>query len=229
MASVAIKEIGNEKGRVVVIDDFMANAGQVVDIAASLAPFPQVANHYYPGQRRIVMPEEPAFQYIDYVCHQIAPLLRQAYGVERFRITEAGFSMVTQAPQDIQMIQRVPHFDTFNPKDFAILHYLSQPEKGGTGFYRHKRTGFEIMTEARHPAFREALDEDVRAYGEPEVAYISGSTPAFERIAHFDGHFNRMLIYQGALLHSGQIPDGFDFDPDPRKGRLTGNIFLQAT
>ncbi len=226
---VTTHDIGAERSRVVVIDDFMANAGQVVDMAASLAPFPEVANHYYPGRRRLVTPDEVAFQYFDYICDVIAPMLNQLFGVPRFRITEAGFSVVTQRPADIQMIQRVPHFDTFDLSNFAVLHYLSRPDKGGTGFYRHRRTGFEMITAERHPTFRDGLDEDARAYGPPAVAYIDDSTEAFERIANFEGHFNRMLIYQGALLHSGQIPAGFDFDPDPRKGRLTGNLFLQAT
>ena len=224
-----LHEVGAERSRIVVVDDAMMDATQVVDIAAVLAPFPQGPHHYYPGRRRLVMPQEPAFSYFDQMCRVISPLLREAFGVNRFRITEAGFSMVTQRPDEIQMIQRVPHFDTFDLSNFAILHYLSRPEKGGTGFYRHRRTGFEVITAPRHQAFRDGMDQDVREFGPPVEAYISDTTEAFERIADYEGTFNRLLIYQGALLHSGQIPDGFDFDSNPRTGRLTGNLFLQAT
>lgn len=227
--NIDVQEIGSERSRVIIIDDFMPNPAEVVDMAAALAPFPEVANHYYPGGRRLVMPSEPAFQYIDHVCRQISPLMREVFGVARFSITEAGFSMVTRRPEDIQVIQRIPHFDNFDLNNFAVLHYLSRPEKGGTGFYRHRRTGFEVMNAARHPLFRAGLDADWKAYGPPPVAYIDDSTPAFERIAACEGHFNRLLIYQGAVLHSGLVPPDFDFSRDPRQGRLTGNLFLHGS
>ncbi len=225
---IQVHEVGRERSRIVMIEDFMEDAGQAVELAASLAPFPRVANHYYPGQRRLVAGNEPAFAYFDWICRALPQILSEVWGVRRFQITEAGFSLVTQRPREIQMIQRIPHFDTFDLGNFAVLHYLSRPEKGGTSFYRHRRTGFEVITADRHPRFRAALDEDVRAYGPPAEAYIGDSTPAFERIADYEGRFNRLLVYQGALLHSGQIPDDFDFSADPHTGRLTGNVFLSA-
>jgi len=225
---IEVHEVGQEGSRIVMIDDFMENADQAIDLAASLAPFPQVANHYYPGLRRKVAGNEPAFTYFDRICRALPQILSEVWGVHRFQITEAGFSLVTQRPNEIQLIQRIPHFDTLDLGNFAVLHYLSRPEKGGTSFYRHRRTGFEVITADRHPRFRTALDEDLRAYGPPAEAYIGESTQAFERIAEYEGRFNRLLVYQGSLLHSGQIPEGFDFSTDPRTGRLTGNVFLSA-
>jgi hypothetical protein len=39
--------------------------------------------------------------------------------------------------------------------------------------------------------------------------------------------FNRLLIYRGASLRSGNIGPGFAFDANPRTGRLTLNLFLR--
>jgi hypothetical protein len=36
-----------------------------------------------------------------------------------------------------------------------------------------------------------------------------------------------LIIYQGRMLHSGLIPADATLDPDPRRGRLTANFFVQ--
>ena len=38
---------------------------------------------------------------------------------------------------------------------------------------------------------------------------------------------DRLVIYRGALLHSGIIPNGMKFSADPRQGRLTANLFIR--
>ena len=38
--------------------------------------------------------------------------------------------------------------------------------------------------------------------------------------------FNRVLIYRSMTLHSADIAEDFDFDPDPRTGRLTVNALF---
>ncbi len=223
---VEVNEVGHERTRIVIIDDFMEKAAQVVDTAEAMAPFPHIADNYYPGLRRIIRPGELAYQYAEFVCANLVPVLKEVYGLVGFRLTEASFSMVTQRPPNIEMLQRVPHFDTFDPLEFAILHYLSATPQGGTGFYRHRRTGFECLSQARYPQYQAGIDADLQAYGPPAAAYMSGSTKSFERIAHVEGVFNRLAIYPGALLHSGDIPADFDFSADVRQGRLTGNIFV---
>jgi len=42
------------------------------------------------------------------------------------------------------------------------------------------------------------------------------------------GTADRLAIYQGCLLHSGIIPPDMDFSDDPRRGRLTANIFIKG-
>lgn len=228
MLKAQMMRVGQEQTPVAILDGAMADPRQAVDLAASLAPFPPIDRNYYPGQRRLIRRDEPAHAYTAAICNLVAQPMFDAFGVGRFQVREASFSIVTQAPQTTQLIQRVPHFDTVDPNDYAVLQYLTDPPQGGTAFYRHRRTGFERLTASRYHPFLAALDEDLAEFGPPAPAYITGSSPAFERIGRCDGAFNRIVIYQGALLHCAEIASDFAFDADPRRGRLTGNIFIRA-
>ncbi len=110
----------------------------------------------------------------------------------------------------------------------AILHYLALEDGDGTGFYRHRSTGFETITPERGAAYFANLKADLAKHGPPPGAYINGDTAIFERIAHFEGRFNRALIYRGRLLHSGAISPGRDLPCDALTGRLTVASFLAA-
>jgi hypothetical protein len=223
---IEVREIGDQASRIIIIDDLTPSPERVVDLAAGLAPFPtKEADSFYPGLRRNIR-QGPAFGYVDWVCGTLGPLLPQVYPITTFRITDAAFSLVTQPEHSLNALQSVPHFDNADPNGFAILHYLSPFPSGGTGFYRHRSTGFERITEDRVDRFRAALDADYGPTGGPPSGYFSGSTPVFEETARFDAVYNRALVYQGCLLHSGLLPETFNFSPDPRLGRLTGNIFI---
>ena len=225
---VSASRIGREQTPVAIIDDAVADPRQAVEMAAALAPFPPIDRNYYPGQRRMIRRDEPAHAYTATVCNAVAQVMFDVFGVGRFHVKESSFSIVTQTPETTQLIQRVPHFDTVDPTDYAVLHYLTEPPQGGTAFYRHRRTGYERLTQPRYDAYLAALDQDLAEFGPPAPAYITQSSPAFEQIGRCDGLFNRIVIYQGALLHCAEIAPGFAFDTDPRKGRLTGNIFIRA-
>jgi hypothetical protein len=228
--AIDVYELGREGARIVVIDDFLSDPDFAIRQAVALAPFPDVGTNYYPGARRAVTPDDrDAFAYVDATCQAIAPVLRQIYGVERFQIREASFSLVTRRPHETQLIQRVPHYDSVQPADFALLHYLGRTPMGGTGFYRHRRTGYELLSPHRSEAFHAALDQDLETFGPPQPVYFNESSEAWEKIGEVEWRFNRLVIYPGALFHSGLIPDDFAFSSDPGNGRLTGNIFLRAT
>jgi hypothetical protein len=139
---------------------------------------------------------------------------------------EGDFSIVTTPPDQLQLLQCLPHFDTTDPGQVAVLHYLCRPEQGGTSFYRHRNTGFESIDSARHDRFMAALGADLKANGPPTRYYMQGDNAIFERIGRLEAKFNRLVIYRSATLHSGDIPPGFAFDADPRTGRLTANAFL---
>lgn len=228
--SIRLFELGEERARVLVIDDFVEDPGLLIAQAAMLAPFPEVEGNYYPGTRRLIDPDkDDVYSYVDLACRGLNPLLAEIWNVKKFSVDEAGFSMVTRRPDTIRPIQRIPHYDSLDPGYFAVLHYLSKPPRGGTGFYRHRRTGFAQLSQERYDTFAEAFEEDIREYGTPPLEYVNETTPAWEKIGEVEGLYNRCVIYQGSMFHSGLIPPDFNFTTDVWSGRLTANIFLKAT
>jgi Family of unknown function (DUF6445) len=105
---------------------------------------------------------------------------------------------------------------------------LCSPEKGGTSLYRHQATGFEVINEARWPILYPHLVAEL-ADDAWTKRYMNGSNPYYEQVASYEAVFNRLIMYRSTSLHSGNIAPNFDFDPNPRTGRLTLNTFIKYT
>ncbi len=228
--AATIHEIGQEKNRVLVVDDFMDEPRRLIEQAARMAPFKPEAETYYPGLRRLItLDDRDSDRHVSEALNALAPLIGKAFGVRRFMPTESSFCMVTRRPETLSPGQRLPHYDQVDPGYFAVLHYLSPNAEvqGGTSFYRHRATGFERISPDRIQAYDVARRRETSGR-EPPKRYFSDSTDEFERIARFEGKFNRLLVYRGSLLHSGDIPETFAFSADPEVGRLTCNIFIQG-
>jgi Family of unknown function (DUF6445) len=221
--SAATVRIGAEREAVVVVDNFLSSPQLLIDYAAEHSAFDVVSDTFYPGSRA---PAPPIYCFV--LRAFLGTLIGEAFGLPDSSITGeiSHFSVVTTPPQKLQIVQRMPHFDNTNPKQLALLHYLCGPEQGGTSFYRHRRTRFEYIDEARIPAYRNAVTADLALLGPPPAQYICGDDPLFERTASFDAAFNRVLIYRSINLHSADIGSMFHFDANPRSGRLTANTFF---
>ena len=218
-----LRRFGTSQSPVVVIDGFSGDVPAVVDIAAALAPFPSGAGNYYPGLRRILSEADGAgWAYARRTLEAAAPFLGGAFGFTRFDLLEASFSMITARPETLAPVQRAPHFDSADPDYIAILHYLA--DTPGTAFYRQRSTGIEAITEANRDVFVAAARRESPAL----TGYTNGSNGHFEQIGAVEGNADRLAIYQGRLLHSGLIPEGMDFSADPRRGRLTANLFVKG-
>ena len=114
-----------------------------------------------------------------------------------------------------------------DPKYYALLHYLRVPAGSGTAFYRQRSTAIERVTELNVSTFIPVAQ--VQAAQLPVGSgYIAGSDEFFEQIGAVEAVPDRLIIYQGSLLHSGIIPDDMTFSADPREGRLTANIFVRG-
>ncbi|MFL6758786.1 DUF6445 family protein [Sphingomonas sp.] len=223
-----LRRIGREQSPVVVIDEFTGRLGEILGLAETLAPFPALKNNYYPGLRRLIEPADGAANdYVERLCREAAQFIAGAFDVEGFSLIEASFSMVTTAPSDLSRPQRAPHFDSTDPKHYALLHYLRVPAGSGTAFYRQRSTGIERVTEANIARFVTAAEREARLLP-AESGYVSGSDQFFEQITSVEAVPDRLLIYQGGLLHSGVIPPGMSFSSDPREGRLTANLFVRG-
>ncbi len=213
--------IGREQAPLIVIDQLVADAESLVDLAASKV-FSDVAT-YYPGIRAKV-----PLSYQHFVLDRFGPLFSEYFGLAgaRLRFTNCHFSLVTTPPEKLEYLQRIPHSDSFLSSQLAFVHYLFKTDLGGTAFYRHRQTGFEVIDETRSAEYMRCLTEEQNGPHSPPPGYINGDTPLYEEVGRQQGVFNRMLAYRRSSLHSGCIAPGFVPDPNPRSGRLSVNGFL---
>ena len=209
------------------IDNFSGDLDGIVNIAADLAPYPAQMN-YYPGVRRVITGADTAADsYVERTCDRAAQFIGGAFEIDEFDLIEASFSMVTKRPSELSPPQRAPHFDTTDQKHLALLHYLHVPAETGTAFYRQRATGIERVTESNLELFIRTAKHDA-AHLPADSGYIGASDDYFEQIAAIEAVPDRLIIYQGSLLHSGIIPPGMSFSDDPREGRLTANLFVRG-
>ena len=207
--------IGEEREPLVLIDGMFDVDALVADAESrsfsALSP-------YYPGVRaaapvEILKPHGPG----------LTELAREVFGAKGLRLIEHNYSLVTTPPEALAPIQRLPHFDGFEPR-LALLVYLRTAGQGGTAFYRQRATGFETVTQDRFAAYERALRAGVDADG-LGASYFAGDDH-FERIAEVEAVPGRVAIYRGRLLHSGVIPEPSKLSADPGRGRLSLNTFF---
>ena len=220
---IQVRELafGNEAAPLLVVDNFAADAEQLVNIAAG-QPFTQ-QSRYYPGIRARAPDHYPQL-----FSGRLTETIGRHFGLRgrELKFSLCHFSLVTTPAAALMTPQRIPHVDSLASTGLASIHYLFTRDLGGTAFYRHRKTGFEVVDEARNEAYLRSLREENLS---PETAgegYINGDTPLFEQIAKYDGVFNRMLIYRRNSLHSGCIARDFVPDLDPARGRLSINCFI---
>ena len=223
-----LHRIGKSASPVVVIDDFSGRVPEIIDIAAALAPFPFHEANYYPGLRRVITEADTAANaYVERTLNDAAQFIAGAFDVPGFDLLEASFSMVTTDPAQLRPPQRAPHFDTTDPMHYAVMHYLNVPAGSGTAFFRQRSTGVERVTEQNADNFIRTARRQAAELS-PDSGYICGSDAYYEQIAQVEAVPDRLIIYQGSLLHSGIIPADMGFSADPRQGRLTANIFVRG-
>jgi hypothetical protein len=220
--AVRILRLGREQAPAIVVDDFLRAPGALVDFAAS-ARFAAPKN-WYPGLRAEPLPQP----YVIAIIQSLHTLIGETFGlpVEGDLDTNAYFGLATLPPGALSPLQRVPHFDTANPRQIAVLHYLCGAGHGGTAFYRHRATGFETIDAERQQSYYSALERELKTGGPPPARYVSGDDDLFEETGRVEARFNRLLIYPSRILHSANVNPEAGLSADPRTGRLTANVFL---
>ncbi|MDJ0642873.1 MAG: DUF6445 family protein [Erythrobacter sp.] len=218
-ARVSVQQIGREGEPIVIVDDFTGQPERLQAMGEAAQYYP--AGVDYPGIRA---PADPT--YLDLRRDLMMQIIGRVFGLTRsIQCEVAAFSVVTLAPEALSPRQRIPHHDHSDAGRVAIMHYLGGSESGGTAFYRHRRTGFETITPEREAAYEAALVQDEREFGPPPDGYPTDSE-RFEQIGAVEAKVDRLALYRGRLLHSGIIPDPTALSDDPRRGRLTVNMFL---
>ena len=220
--AVSTLRVGAEQRPVIVVDNFLDSPEVLIDYAAESA-FDGVSDAFYPGFRAII-PQIYCFA----IRAFLGAVIGEVFGLPAANVTGelSHFSLVTTPPRALKPVQRVPHYDTTNPKQLAVLHYLCEAAHGGTSFYRHRRTRFEFVDETRVRAYAAALAPELAALDAEPAQYINGDDARFERTHSFPAAFNRVLMYQSINLHSADIGAAFPFGSNPCQGRLTANSFF---
>ena len=212
--------MGREGEPLVIIDGFSGMVDSLLQ--AAYAAHYQHAGASYPGIRAWADPS-----YLDRRRGLMMQVMQQVFGFSKgVRLDASTFSLVTTKEGELSPLQRIPHYDHSGGEVIAVMHYLLGPETGGTAFYRHRRTGFETVAPDKEATYNAALAQDEREHGMPPARFCYGNTDWFEMIDEVEAAPDRLVLYRGRQLHSGVIPVPAALSSDPRKGRLTINMFL---
>lgn len=218
--------VGNEHNKIIYFDNFLANPELLVDAASksSFIPYPAAAQRKgYPGLRAAA-PDV----YGQLLRSRVVDIVRQEFSVpagNQLSMLQEAMCLMTLPAAALGPLQTIPHFDASNPYFFATLLYLCDEEHGGTGFYRHNRTGYEAITPERCDNYLDVCYDELNG-NRREKRYFSESDEFFTKVGFIPARFNRLVIYPGCLLHSPNIFSGKSISDDPRTGRLTANVFF---
>ena len=112
--------LGRERAPLLVIDNLMADAESLVDLAAKKM-FGDVVT-YYPGVRAKV-----PLSYQQFVLEHFGPLIVEYFGLSeaRLRFTDCHFSLVTTPPEKLEYLQRTEaFFQKYGPMTIVLSRFL---------------------------------------------------------------------------------------------------------
>lgn len=132
---------------------------------------------------------------------RIPPIAANGRPITRFSRVQADFAVTDVPPDELSEIQRKPHVD---PVPIFGLVYLNPEDRGGTLFF----------------------DRPAGVPDEPgRRGYTSSEDPDYPFLGRIEGKFNRLAIYPGFVLHSGEIAgDWIDSDERFDAPRLTQRL-----
>jgi Family of unknown function (DUF6445) len=224
-AEVKLAQIGRRGIRVSMIDNVLHDPEGVAALGFAQS-YAQDRSNLYPGLRAPIPKNfSTAFR------AWLTPILRRNGVLEGNRALhrdESFFSVVTTASTDLLPIQSIPHYDSTDPNLFAAVIYLCDTRFSGTSFYRHRKTGYEEITEENRNNYKLSLDNDMRIHGVPKKEYMNGDSLLFEAIFSNELKFNSAIIYPCRILHAANIKRRFNAPKDKSEWRLTVTALLQS-
>jgi hypothetical protein len=215
---------GTDNSPIIVVDDFVNSPDWLIE-QASIQQFNQ-NRAFYPGK----CADAPA-QYKALFLTNLQDLMMSVFDLpSALSFSACQYSVVTTPPEQLKLLQRIPHFDSLNKFGLAAVHYLFKKDLGGTSFYRHRKTGFEYIDESRKIEYFRSLEAENDGPNMPKIVdgYINGDTALYERIGEQPGVFNRLIIYRRNSLHSGSIQNSLFQDSRNVGRRLTINSFIDC-
>jgi Family of unknown function (DUF6445) len=208
-----------------VIDDALRDPDALVEFAARhLDAFEETEFNAYPGPE-LRMPEAFSAQ-LDafFTAH-----LRKAFGVRRTERMYSRLAITATPPNALRPAQSICHIDRLSVEPqhriAASVLYLFRDERlGGTSFYAPKHPPQILM-----PLIHDSGQLDAAAFKARygiDTGYMTASNDWFEKIVTVPARYNRIIVYEGTLFHTGEIAHPELLSRDPRSGRLSLNGFF---
>jgi len=171
---------------VVLVDEFYERPDDIRAAALTL-PFRKPTHQPYPGKLAQIPPNPSLRDAVNCVTQFAnaeflprAPIRQRGNLVTSLRVVDTDFAVVDMHPDELEPVQRKPHVD---PVPVFGLVYLNHEDRGGTLF------------------FQQIADEPE----EVGPGYLTHSNEHFELLGKIEPRFNRLAIYPGFVLHSGEI------------------------
>ncbi|HZP64777.1 MAG TPA: DUF6445 family protein [Rudaea sp.] len=210
-----------------VIDDALCEPERLADFAAAQAhEFRNVDFNYYPGTY-LIPPAEVGAALGDFFAQHV----RRLFDSRRIVDLHCRLSIVTLAPEALKPGQWICHRDSaYVPPERSIqasvLYLFRDSSLGGTSFY-------EPLLPPQEAArlLHDSTTLDAAAFAQKytiERGYMCGSNAYFRCIGSVPAAWNRLIFYDGGILHSGDIGAPHKLSADPRAGRLTLNGFFTS-
>ena len=226
--NAAVREVKLDEGRFcLVVDDALLDPDRMVHYALERrSEFSAADVGFYPGVC-LAAPRELTAGLAALFRWQV----RRHFDARRCLDVLCRFSLVTLPPAALSPIQNICHRDDsgLDPKlsmQASVLYLFHDPGLGGTSFYVPTRSKAE--TDALFQAAAQAPADGVRAQYEIQAGYIDDNNPYFRRVGAVPAQWNRLIFYDGGMLHSGDIPAPSRLSSDPSSGRLTLNGFFTS-
>jgi hypothetical protein len=208
-----------------VLDDALLEPERLVQFAAARREaFQPVDITGYPG----ICLMAPA-DVVDGLNELFRQQVRRNFDARRCVRWLIRFSLVTLQPQDLRPLQWLCHADDvgLDPRlsmQASVLYLFKDERQGGTSFYAPIRSDAEIAM-----LFKAAGSLSCEAFTQQfgiRPGYMHEANDYFGRIGSISAKWNRLIFYDGGVLHSGDITAPDKLSKDPVAGRLTLNGFF---
>src|ERR1700736_1867269 len=225
-ASVSSVRVGECPSAVTVADNVLLRPRQLAEFGLG-REFVEDDGNLYPGVRARVPAEfsRPFLAWLNRTLHSTGVLEESCHIYE----DASFFSIVNKSRTNLLPLQRIPHYDSPDPRVFAAVIYLFDRANSGTSFYRHRTTGYGRIGADNAGNYKIALNRNMKQFGPPAREYTNGSNALFERMYSVDSAFNRIVIYSGNVLHAADIDGSLVSGNHNTQWRLTVSSLINST
>jgi Family of unknown function (DUF6445) len=208
-----------------VIDDALRDPHALVDYAAAhWDAFEEAGHNAYPGPE-LRMPEAFSAQLDAFFAQH----LRKPFAVRRTERMYSRLAVTATPPERMKPFQSICHVDRLSvaPQHrivASVLYLFDDARLGGTSFYAPKHPP-QTLLPLIHDSGQLSAEEFLARYG-IACGYMTESNAWFEKLVTVPARWNRMIVYEGTLFHTGEIAHPELLVRDPRRGRLSLNGFF---